>query len=106
MEEHCGPDPAEVGQLVEDHLREPLLVDPADTVRHRHQLVVLRKAMLDDLAPTDERQPAVADELEPGESGEHGGVEGDQRERERLAGERTREKRRHDQAIDIGALPD
>jgi hypothetical protein len=62
--------------------------------------------VLDDLAPADERQPAVADELEPGEPGEHGGVEGDQRQWERLAGKKAREKRRHDHAIDIDALPD
>jgi len=97
---------AEVVDAVEDQLCEPLLVDPANAVRHRHQLVVLRKAVLDDLAPADERQPAVADELESGKPGEHGGVEGDQDEGERLPDEKAREKRRHEHAIDIGPSPD
>ena len=100
MQEHRSLDPAQVRQLVEDDLCKPLLVDPARAVRQRHQLVVLREPVLDDLAPADERQPAVADQLELSEACEHGGVEGDQRKREGLAAEKARENRRHGQAID------
>ena len=77
-------DPAERVQPVEDELGEPLLVDPLATVRPDGERVVGRQSVLDDLASTENGEPAVLEELARKVPGDPDEEERDNREEHRL----------------------
>src|SRR5207245_2653120 len=51
--------PAGTNELVEAELSQPLLVDPAHTSGPDGEVIDVRKSMLGDQAPVDEREPGV-----------------------------------------------
>src|SRR5205807_1148772 len=55
--------PSERVEAVKEKLGEPLLVDPLSSLRPDGERVVGGEAVLDDLAPAENRQPAVLEEL-------------------------------------------
>ena len=55
-------DAAEREESVERNLREPLLVDPLDSLRPDGERVRVREAVRDDLPAADQGEPAVLDE--------------------------------------------
>ncbi len=66
---------AERVRSVGEELRAPLLVGPVTPEPEHGQLVCARKAVLDDLASRDERQPGVCDEERRREDGEEDDAE-------------------------------
>src|SRR5437667_7220556 len=71
MHEEREPEPAQPAERIEAELPEPLLVDPAVSVRPHGQRVVGGQAVPYDLASGEECEPAVGHELAL-EADEHG----------------------------------
>src|SRR5438874_13257899 len=80
MREHDRSNPAEHVEPVEAELGEPLLVDPVGAVSPDGEVVGVGEAVLYDLAPAQEREPAVLDELLRERNDEQPEPEGNERD--------------------------
>ena len=62
VQQHSEAHSADPVNRVEDDLRQPLLIGPAVSEGHHGQRLTRRQSVVGDLAPGDERHPAVGDE--------------------------------------------
>ncbi len=80
IEHESEPQPAERLDLVEDHLGEPLLVDPFAPERNERERLVRGQAVVGDLPARDQGHPAVGDHQLGSDEQEHDGEYRDQRD--------------------------
>ena len=88
----CGrkkANPAEILDLVQPELRQPLLIDPANATRPNGELVVLREAVLHDPTAADEVEPRVLRDEIRCETREGNDQRGQDQDREEISVEPT-----------------